>query len=136
DEALAAQQERRPGEFSDDLHRSVVLTLPSSIRGVVGQDFRVKGSAGAGNQAEIPWVSIMPPGTKGASEGRYVVYVFAADGSRVYLALSQAVTGQRKNNLKTLADKLRSDAGPQSELLDHMELGATGELAEKYYLAT
>src|SRR5205807_1291821 len=34
EEALAAQQARRPGEFSDDLHRTVVLTLPHSIRGV------------------------------------------------------------------------------------------------------
>ena len=106
-EALGAQRSRRPGEFSDNLHSAIVLALPSSIRAVVGQDFRVKGSAGAGNQAEIPWVSVMPPGTKGASEGRYVVYLFAADGSRVFLALSQAVTGQPKRSLEDLAKELR-----------------------------
>ncbi len=136
EEALRAQQARRPGEFSDDLHRAIVLTLPNSIRGVVGHDFRVKGSAGAGNQAEIPWVSVMPPGTKGASEGRYVVYLFAADGSHVFLALSQAVTGQPKRSLENLADELRRDAGEQPDLLEQIDLGASGDLGQKYGLAT
>jgi MoxR-like ATPase len=135
-EALLAQRSRRPGEFSDDLHSSIVLLLPSSIRAVVGQDFRVKGSAGAGNQAEIPWVSVMPPGTKGASEGRYVVYLFAADGSRVFLALSQAVTGQPKRGLVDLAKELRRDAGAQGDLLEVIDLGASGDLGERYSLAT
>jgi hypothetical protein len=54
DAALRAQRERVPGEWSDDLQKVIAVTLPNAIRHVVGREFRVKGSAGAGNQAEIP----------------------------------------------------------------------------------
>jgi predicted RNA-binding protein with PUA-like domain len=134
--ALNAQHERKAGEWSDDLQKLIAVTLPNAIRAVVGQDFRVKGSAGAGNQAEIPWVSVMPPGTKGASEGRYVVYLFSANGNRVYLSLSQAVSGHAKSRLTELAETLRRDAGPQPDLLERIDLAATGELGERYGLAT
>jgi predicted RNA-binding protein with PUA-like domain len=134
--SLTALQERTPGEWSDDLQRMVALMFPDALRETVPSDYRVKGSAGAGNQAEVPWVSVMPPGTKGASEGTYVVYLFAADGSRVYLSLSQAVTGQAKRDLPQLAEKLRAAAGAQPDLASQIELGARGPLAERYELAT
>ncbi len=50
--ALSAQAERVFGEWSDDLQKAVAVTLPNAIRSTVGEAFRVKGSAGAGNQAE------------------------------------------------------------------------------------
>ena len=114
----------------------MAVTLPNAIRATVGANYRVKGSAGAGNQAEIPWVSVMPPGVMGASEGRYVVYLFTADGESVYLSLSQAVTGQPKGSLSGLAEKLRRDAGPQPDLLTEIELGGQGAWGAKYELAT
>jgi MoxR-like ATPase len=134
--ALKALQERTPGEWSDELQRVVALMLPDALRLVVPSDFRVKGSAGAGNQAEVPWVSVMPPGVEGASEGTYVVYLFAADGSRVYLSLSQAVTGRAKKDLPGLAEDLRRAAGAQPDLRAQIDLGARGPLAERYELAT
>jgi MrcB-like, N-terminal domain/AAA domain (dynein-related subfamily) len=134
--ALAAQLARAPGEWSDDLQKTIAVTLPNAIRAIVGDDFRVRGSAGAGNQAEIPWVSVLPPGLKGASEGRYVVYLFSASGDSVYLSLSQAVTGHAKADLGALAVELREDAGAHPELLDKIDLGASGELGRKYELAT
>jgi hypothetical protein len=134
--ALEAQQARAPGEWSDDLQKAVAVTLPTAIRGVVGDPYRVRGSAGAGNQAEIPWVAILPPGLEGASEGRYVVYLFASHGDCVFLSLSQAVTGQAKSDLPALAAELRDDAGDHPELLPSIDLAAKGELGQKYVLAT
>jgi hypothetical protein len=133
---LRALGERTPGEWSDEVQRLVALILPDALREIVPSDYRVKGSAGAGNQAEIPWVSVMPPGAKGASEGTYVVYLFAADGSSVYLALSQAVTGQAKKDLPRLASELRSAAGAEADLLQQIDLAGHGQLAERYELAT
>jgi len=46
--ALTAQQQRTRGGWSDDLQKVVAVTLPNAIRAVVGENFRVKGSAGAG----------------------------------------------------------------------------------------
>jgi MoxR-like ATPase len=134
--ALEGLRKRQPGEWSDDIQKAIAITLPNAIRGIVGPGYRVKGSAGAGNQAEIPWVSIMPPGVKGASEGRYVVYLFAADGSGVFVSLSQAVTGHPKGGLVELARALREEAGPEPDLLTEIDLRARGELGERYALAT
>jgi MoxR-like ATPase len=134
--ALEAQQARAPGEWSDDLQKAVAVTLPNAIRSFVGEDYRVRGSAGAGNQAEIPWVAILPPGIEGASEGRYVFYLFSSSGDSVYLALSQAVTGHAKSELKGLAAELREDAGAYPELLTAIDLAASGDLGRKYELAT
>src|SRR3954447_20527047 len=89
-----------------------------------GRRDRVRGSAGAGNQAEIPWVAILPPGLEGASEGRYVVYLFASPGDCVFLSLSQAVTGHAKAELPALAAELREDAGDHPELLQSIDLAA------------
>ncbi len=90
----------------------------------------MRGSAGAGNQAEIPWVAILPPGLEGASEGRYVVYLFSSSGDAVYLALSQAVTGHAKADLQGLAEELREDAGTHTDLLRTIDLGAIGVVEE------
>jgi hypothetical protein len=134
--ALTAEQQRTPGEWSDDLQKTVAITLPNAIRSVVGKNYLVKGSAGAGRQAEIPWVSVLPPGVKGASEGRYVVYLFSASGDRVYLSLSQAVEGEAKSALDGLAAQLRADAGSQPKLLERIDLDAKGDLGQKYELGT
>jgi len=134
--ALAAQQSRAPGEWSDDLQKAVAVTLPNAIRGIVGDSYRVRGSAGAGNQAEIPWVAILPPGLEGASEGRYVVYLFSSHGNSVFLSLSQAVSGHAKSDLAGLATELREDAGEQAGLLEDIDLAASGDWGRKYELAT
>ncbi len=43
-----------------------------------------------GTTAEVPWIAIYPPGTVASAQlGFYVVYLFAADGSAVYLSLNQ-----------------------------------------------
>jgi MrcB-like, N-terminal domain/AAA domain (dynein-related subfamily) len=134
--ALAAQQARAWGEWSDDLQKAVAVTLPNAIRAIVGDAYRVRGSAGAGNQAEIPWVAILPPGVEGASEGRYVVYLFASHGNCVFLSLGQAVTGQAKSELPALAAELRVEAGEHPDLLQSIDLAAKGDLGRKYALGT
>ena len=133
--ALSAQQTRAAWRVVRRSPKAVAVTLPNAIRLIVGESFRVRGSAGAGNQAEIPWVSVLPPGLKGASEGRYVVYLFSASGEAVFLSLSQAVTGHAKSDLADLAAELREDAGSHPDLVEQIDLGANGELGRKYELA-
>jgi MoxR-like ATPase len=128
--------QRPSGEWSKELQRAVVHTVPAALRPLVPSDHAVKGGVGFGRQAEVPWVSVLPPGVSGAGEGRYVVYLFAADGTGVYLSLSQAVTGRRKKDLARLADELRLDAGEQPDLLETIDLEVEGGLGEKYELAT
>lgn len=66
--------------------------------------FLTKASVGAGNWANVPWLSILDPEiTTTTQDGIYPVYLFRADGSGVYLSLMQGTTGPTKALGKRLA---------------------------------
>ncbi|MFD4641970.1 MrcB family domain-containing protein [Lentzea sp. NPDC058436] len=66
-------------------------------------DWRAAGSDGAGNRAEIPWARVHSAGrSPRATEGWYVVYLFAAPGDRVYLSLMQASSSKKNREYKRL----------------------------------
>jgi len=52
-------------------------------------NYLIKGSAGAGNWADVPWLSILDRRiTSGTQDGIYPVYLFCADGSGFYLSIA------------------------------------------------
>ncbi len=56
-------------------------------------DFLVRGSAGQGIWAEVPWISIFDPlVTRTATQGYYVVYLFHVQEPLVHLSLNQGTT--------------------------------------------
>jgi 5-methylcytosine-specific restriction protein A len=64
--------------------------------GESAQGLLVVGSAGAGNWAEVPWVSVFDPLiTDSATRGYYVVYLFHASSPVVHLSLNQGTTAVR-----------------------------------------
>jgi AAA+ ATPase superfamily predicted ATPase len=98
----------------------------------------VASGAGMGSPAQVPWLAVFPQETKPrAREGAYVVYLFAADGSAVFLCLSQA-TDNVRGGLKPLrkrADDLRAAAGLESQG-DAVDLGVSGGRPARYTAAT
>lgn len=55
--------------------------------------YEVKGSAGQGVWAEVPWISVFDRSiTQSATNGFYIVYLFRADMQGVYLSLNQGFT--------------------------------------------
>ena len=71
------------------------LDAPYGIRDSINLDrYVVKASPGMGNNAaDVSWIGIRRPEiTSGFTSGVYVVYLFAADRSGVYLSLMQGVT--------------------------------------------
>ena len=57
----------------------------------------VVGSAGAGNWAEVPWISVFDPVvTDSATRGYYVVYLFHSSAPVVHLSLNQGTTVVRE----------------------------------------
>lgn len=57
------------------------------------KQFRITGSTGQGKWAEIPWIGIFDTHiTQTATNGYYIVYLFKADMSGVYLSLNQGWT--------------------------------------------
>jgi len=73
-------------------------TIPNQINSIVNKDRRyekyiIKGSAGVGKWASIPWVAIFDPRiTTSAQEGYFPVYLFKDDMSGFYLSLIQGFT--------------------------------------------
>jgi len=67
--------------------------------------YEVKASVGAGNWANVPWLSILNPKiTNTTQEGIYPVYLFNADGSGFYLSLMQGTTNPTKKFGKVAAE--------------------------------
>lgn len=61
--------------------------------------FKIEGSIGNGQFASIPWLAIMNKEvTEQASQGFYIVFLFSADGERVYLTLNQAANYFKEKN--------------------------------------
>lgn len=75
-------------------------TLKSEIQNIIYPEysnFTIVGSAGAGNWANVPWLSIINPAISlTTQDGIYPGYLFCADGSGVYLSLNQGTTNPQK----------------------------------------
>lgn len=83
--------------------------FPDIVSKIIGNnyaDFYVTGSPGAGNWANVPWLSILNPKiTSGTQDGIYPVYLFCADGSGVYLSLNQGTTKPKEKLGSVKADE-------------------------------
>lgn len=68
-----------------------VVASNSSI--IDSEKYLIKGSAGEGKWADIPWIAILDKEiTETATKGYYIVYLFCADMSGMYLSLNQGWT--------------------------------------------
>jgi 5-methylcytosine-specific restriction protein A len=77
------------------ISRGASKTIADIIATITPQ-FLCVGSAGKGNFATVPWLSVFDPlVTTTATQGYYVVYLFNADARTVYLSLNQGTTSIR-----------------------------------------
>lgn len=91
----------------------IAKLLKKDIKGFVenitnkhGNTLQVRASVGAGNWANIPWISILDNRiTNTTQSGIYPVYLFCADGSGFYLSLNQGTSAPTKNLGKEEANK-------------------------------
>lgn len=117
-------------------YRDVVLaSLPRVLAQQVPPDHTIKGSVGYGSRADVPWVSIFRKGVDNtAQEGVYVVYLFAADGSAVYLTLAQGVSNVKGGTtvLTKRALDIRTAIASRAEWLERIDLQSDNDLPRKY----
>lgn len=140
-EVMGSLQQREPGApaAATPYRLRVVEELPTLLRTLIPSDYAVKGSVGYGSSADVPWVSITHADEYGtAREGVYAVYLFAADGSRVYLALSQGVSSVAGGTtvLAKRARDLRDVISAQSGWQEEIDLRSSNPLPSKYAAAT
>lgn len=96
-------KEKESGEFTGapvgDLVKNQMVDELKNIEQLKG--FKLKGSIGNGNFAEVPWVAIMDGNiTNATTKGIYIVFLFSADGEKVFLTLNQGVTYFKNKKLK------------------------------------
>ncbi len=123
-------------------------TFPSKIENLLSLDetsYKVEGSIGQGNWAEIPWISVFYTDfTKTATNGYYIVYLFKSDMSGFYLSLNQGwtyferkyKTKEGKVKIKQSADIVRNILSPLSNTFTEttINLKASGNLGKGYEL--
>ena len=75
-------------------------TVPSLINDVCAIDtsmYLTEGSIGKGNKTEVPWVAVFfRPLTTSATRGTYIVLLYKADMTGIYLTLNQGITAFEK----------------------------------------
>lgn len=107
--------------------------------------YHLIGSVGQGQWAEIPWLCIFIKDlTISATRGYYIVYLFNADGSGLYISLNQGWTYFKdKYGTKIGREKIRKTASiirdkintvPYNMKLLNIDLKGKGDLAKGYEL--
>ena len=83
--------------------------LSEKVKSIIEEHYPtyiVSGSAGAGNWANVPWLSILNPTiTKTTQDGIYPGYLFRPDGNGVYLSIGRGSTNPQKLYGKVEADR-------------------------------
>jgi 5-methylcytosine-specific restriction enzyme A len=110
--------------------------------GELGAGLIVEGSAGAGNWATVPWISVFDPViTTSATHGYYVVYLFHAHAPVVHLSLNQGTTSVReefraraREILRDRADLMRKRVADSADALPikTIDLGSNARLPGDY----
>jgi 5-methylcytosine-specific restriction protein A len=123
------------------IRRDAANTVEAAL-GELGSGLLVEGSAGAGNWAAVPWISIFDPAiTTSATHGYYVVYLFHVSEPVVYLSLNQGTTAVReefgaraREILQDRADLMRKRVAEYADILatTGIDLGSNARLPGDY----
>lgn len=88
--------------------RQEVPGVISNLSFLDDQNFSVAASAGKGNWATVPWISILHKDvTNSTQRGYYLVYLFSEDMKRLYLSFSQGVTETSKEEMSRVKQDIR-----------------------------
>ena len=122
--------------------RNEAATTVKTALGELGAGLPVEGSAGAGNWAAVPWISIFDPAiTTSATHGYYAVYLFHVGQPVVHLSLNQGTTEVReefgaraREILRDRADLMRKRVAEFSNTLpiSEIDLGSNARLPGDY----
>jgi len=116
-------------KMSDDAPR-LLRESRTAIGGIAPAGIIVKGSPGAGNLAQVPWIAFFDPDvTETAQRGIYVVYLWSSDAKELYLCLSQGVTDMEKRHKRDVLPRLRGEAKKIRALISKEAEGLLGDIS-------
>lgn len=117
------------------LDNLISVDLPGVLQGVLDDQWQVSGSIGMGMLADVPWVAIFDKsGPASAKTGYYLVYLFASDGSKVFLSLNQGTENMQGGlaPLKKRALDLRTAVGNPPGFLHEIDLRSVNQRPKRY----
>ena len=119
----------------DGLRSLVTRDGPDAITELLSKEWTANGRTGMGTRAEVPWIGVYPSDSDASARtGFYAVFLFAADGSTVYLSLNQA-TERLRGGTKPLEKRvldLRSAADIPPNTNTEIDLASTASRPKKY----
>jgi 5-methylcytosine-specific restriction enzyme B len=128
-------------DLSATIRRMIETDAATAVRDAV-QDagWQTRASAGIGSPAAVPWVAVFAPGTPpSAKAGVYACYLFAADGSTLYLTLIQA-TEELRGGIPALTKRTLDLRGalpnPPADSSTVIDLRSSVDRARRYEAAT
>jgi 5-methylcytosine-specific restriction protein B len=104
----------RLDEDRSGLEQTVSKVIPATLGEMLGDERPVTHGLGFGRPASVPWVAVHGVESTGSGEeGIYAVYLFATDGSAVYLSVNQGTENVRGglNPLVKRARDIRTASG-------------------------
>ncbi|MGH9198598.1 MAG: MrcB family domain-containing protein, partial [Acidimicrobiia bacterium] len=112
--------------------RRLVALLPESVD-LDPADLDTEGRDGSGLRARIPWIRVFSSSrAPSVTQGWDVVYLFAADGSAVFLSLNQGTTSASGGSLTDRPeDFLRDRVAWAKRTLEHLDDLPADELSLK-----
>lgn len=92
---------------------------------LLGQELSVEGRDGTGLKTRVPWIRVyLPQRSPSATNGWYLVYLFARDGSAVYLSLNQGTTSIAKGDFHSRpADYLEERVAWARDVIGELDNG-------------
>lgn len=128
-------------EVGEVIRKDIPATLVSKTN-LDARDYKIEGSIGKGQYAEVAWVSFFDRSiTESATKGIYIVFLYSVDGKSVYLSLNQGYTyfGEkfpskeaRKEIVKMAALLREYITVNNSRFVETIDLGATKVLGRGY----
>ena len=141
-EAVAEPFAQHP--LASFIRKNAPTAVTTALDGQLGS-FKIEGSAGAGNWATVPWISVFDlTVTDTATRGYYIVYLFHHLEPIVHLSLNQGTTAVRKefgshcrNQMRSRSELIRSRVADLTGQFRHSEisLGSNKSLPLDYEAA-
>lgn len=137
-EYLTAKSEGFGGNAFASFVRHDVPKEMSKLSFLDDKNYSVAASAGKGNWATVPWISILNNEvTNSTQRGYYLVYLFSEDMKRLYLSFSQGVTETSKEDMLRIKKDIRGHVTMDSSVKkdDNMFIGDSNK-AKQYAEST
>ena len=121
------EEVKLPYPGNGKMKKLIGVELPDKLKTIIIDTRKIllfKGGIGKGQWATVPWIAVLDKNlTTTVSKGVYIVYLFCADGSGVYLTLNQGTGGIKESRILPDHEITRNEYLSKAHGLDNFSKG-------------